>query len=277
MLRSLNSGVTGLTQFQERMDVIGNNIANVNTVGFKSARTEFSDAFSQTLREARDGSSAVQIGSGVATASIKNLYGQGAVEQTGNNTDLAIVGDGFFVVQDKQSSENYATRAGQFIADQNGYLVTSNGLRVQGFSDAALTTRGDIQINTTGAPATSSPTATVQSFTIDKAGNINVQLSDGTSFVRGQVLLQNFSNPQALAKAGDNLYTWSATAGAMATAAVPGSSGVGIIQAQSLELSNVDLTKEFADLITTQRAFQANARIITTSDELMQETVNLKR
>ena len=277
MVRSLNSGVTGLAQFQERMDVIGNNIANVGTVGFKSARTEFSDAFSQTLREARDGSSAVQIGSGVATAAITNLYGQGAVEQTGSNTDLAIVGDGFFVVQDKQSSENYATRAGQFIADENGYLVTSNGLRVQGFSDAALTTRGDIQINTTGAPATSSPTATFQSFTIDKSGNINVQLSDGTSFVRGQVLLQNFSNPQALAKAGNNLYTWSATAGALATAAAPGSNGVGDIQAESLELSNVDLTKEFADLITTQRAFQANARIITTSDELMQETVNLKR
>ena len=277
MVRSLNSGVTGLAQFQERMDVIGNNIANVGTVGFKSARTEFSDTFSQTLREASDGSAAVQIGSGVATASIKNLYGQGAVEQTGSNTDLAIVGDGFFVVQDKQSGENYATRAGQFNADENGFLVTSNGMRVQGFSDAALTTRGDIQINTTGAPATASPTATVQSFTIDNAGNINVQLSDGTSFVRGQVLLQNFSNPQALAKAGNNLYTWSATAGALATAAVPGSSGLGDIQAQSLELSNVDLTKEFADLITTQRAFQANARIITTSDELMQETVNLKR
>ena len=277
MVRSLNSGITGLAQFQERMDVIGNNIANVATVGFKSARTEFSDAFSQTLREARDGSSAVQIGSGVATASIKNLYGQGAVEQTGNNADLAIVGNGFFVAQDKQSNENYATRAGQFRLDQNGFLVTSNGLRVQGFSDAALTTRGDIQINTTGAPATSSPTATFQSFTIDKAGNVNVQLSDGTSFVRGQVLLQNFSNPQALAKAGNNLYTWSATAGALATTAVPGSNGVGDIQAESLELSNVDLTKEFADLITTQRAFQANARIITTSDELLQETVNLKR
>jgi flagellar hook protein FlgE len=277
MVRSLNSGITGLAQFQERMDVIGNNIANVNTVGFKSARTEFSDAFSQTLREARDGSSAVQIGSGVATASIKNLYIQGAVEQTGNSTDLAVVGQGFFVVQNKQTNENFATRAGQFIVDQNGYLVTNNGYRVQGYSDAALSVAGDLRIDATGAPATAAAGATVQSFTVDAQGKVNIQLSDGTTFVRGQVLLQNFSNPQSLNKAGNNLYTWTAAAGPQAAATVPGAGGLGSIQAEALELSNVDLTKEFADLITTQRAFQANARIITTSDELMQETVNLKR
>jgi flagellar hook protein FlgE len=277
MLRSLNSGVSGLAQFQEQLDVIGNNIANVNTTGFKSARTEFADSFSQTLRGAQNGAASVQVGSGVATTAIRNLYTQGAVEQTGNDTDLAISGAGFFVVQDKLTTSNYATRSGEFRLDDQGYLVTANGYRVQGFSDAGLATRGDIKIDATGAPATATAGAAYQSFSIGGDGKITVRLDDGTSFTRGQVLLQNFSNPQSLTKAGNNLYTWTGAAGPLASSAAPNTQGCGAIQAQSIELSNVDLTQEFARLITTQRAFQANARIVTTSDDLMQETINMKR
>jgi flagellar hook protein FlgE len=283
MLGSLNSGVSGLRQFQNEMDVIGNNIANSNTIAFKSSRVDFADALSQTLQDpstASGGTPGIQIGSGVDTAAVKNNFDQGSLTQTGVQTDLAISGDGFFVVKDTLDGVQYATRAGDLRVDNNGYLVTNTGLRVQGFSDAGLTTQGDIQIDGTGRPATSSPTATVQGFSIDQSGKITVHLSDNTDFVRGQILLQNFQNPQALVKAGNNLYSGMAGAGPLGgtspTSAAPGTSGLGQIQTGTLELSNVDLTNEFANLITTQRGFQASARVITTSDEILQELVNLK-
>lgn len=283
MLRSLNSGVSGIQQFQEKMDVIGNNIANVNTVGFKSARVNFADAFSQTLKQGGPGDAttsatpALQIGYGVTTSTIRNQFQQGALTRTGVTTDLAISGEGFFVVRDPLANLQYATRAGDFQLDQNGYLVTNGGLRVQGYADSALSTLGDIRIDTTGAPATADPTAKVDTYIIDAGGTVSVRLTDGTQFVRGQILLQRFSNPQGLEKAGNNLFTGLATAGPLATPAAPGTAGTGRIESGALELSNVDLAGEFSDLITTQRAFQANARIITSSDEMLQELVNLKR
>ncbi len=283
MLRSLTSGISGLQNFQQQMDVIGNNIANVNTTGFKSSRVEFADAFSDTLRVSSAGSSttsgtsAMQIGSGVSTASIKNNYAQGAVSITGNPTDLAIAKDGFFMVRDTLTNVEYATRSGDFRLDGNGYMVTNGGQRLQGFSDTGLATRGDIKIDLTGLPSTSSPTASIISFNVDAGGKVNINLSDGTSFVRGQVLLQHFEDPQGLVKAGNNLYTGIGSAGPLAASAAPGTNGLGEIQSGALELSNVDLANEFANLITTQRAFQANAKIITTSDEMLQDLVNLKR
>src|SRR3990172_3928487 len=162
MLRSLNSGVSAMQQFQSRMDVIGNNIANVNTTGFKGARVDFSDALSQTLRGAGPGGS-MQIGTGVGTSAITNQFIQGAIANTNSQTDLAISGNGFFIVRDAQSGAEYATRAGEFYRDDSGYLVTSTGLRVQGFSDACLTTRGDVQIDTTGTPPASAG-ASIASF-----------------------------------------------------------------------------------------------------------------
>lgn len=288
MLRSLTSAISGLQNFQERMDVIGNNIANVNTTGFKSARTDFTDSFSQTLRTSSAGSgtssgvSAMQVGSGVITGAIKNLYTQGALARTGVQTDLAITGSGFFVVRDTVSDTQLVTRAGDFRLDENGYLITNNGQRVQGYSDAALASIGDILIDTTGMPATSDPASGIVSYSIDNEGKINVNLSDGTQFVRGQILLQNFSDPQALVKEGNNLFSGIGAAGPLGgptapTPAAPGTSGLGTIQAGALELSNVDLANEFSGMITAQRAFQATARVITTSDEMLQELVNLKR
>lgn len=285
MLRSLTSAISGLQNFQQRMDVIGNNVANVNTTAFKGARVNLADSFSQTLRSSSagtggsSGTAAMQIGSGVAIQAISNVYTQGAVARTGVGTDLAIAGNGFFVVRDTISGNEYVTRAGDFRVDETGYLVTNNGLRVQGYSDSTLTTMGDLLIDAQGA---ADPLATLVSFAIDIEGKINVNMSDGSQFVRGQILMQNFSDPQGLMKEGNNLYSGIGAAGPLGgatspTPAPPGTNGLGKIQSGALELSNVDLANEFTNLITTQRAYQANARIITTSDEMLQELVNLKR
>jgi flagellar hook protein FlgE len=283
MIRSLTSAVSGIQQFQEEIDVIGNNIANVNTVAFKAARTDLADSFSQTLASSNlGGDESAQVGLGVITAGITNEYTQGAINRTGVETDLAVSGDGFFLVKDPVSGETFVTRAGDFRLDSSNYLVTGNGLRVQGYNDLGLSTIGDIQIDAAQRPASADPAATMVSFSIDDLGQIDVRLSDGSEYVRGQVLMQNFTNPQGLVKEGNNLYSGIAAAGPLGGATSPtpaaaGTNGLGRIQSGALELSNVDLSNEFANLILAQRAFQANARIITTSDEMLQELVNLKR
>jgi flagellar hook protein FlgE len=281
MLNSLYSGLSGIQQFQNRLDVIGNNIANSNTVAYKSATADSADAFSQTLQASSagtattSGTGAMQIGSGVTTGSIRSNF-RGSALTDGIPSDLAVNGEGFFTVKDPVSGAFFATRAGDFKLDNNGYLITSKGMRVQGFSDSGLSARDDIKIDATGAPAGS--TATYAGYNVDQQGQVHVSLSDGTSFVRGQVLLQSYRDPQALLKQGDNLYSGIAAAGpTTATPQAPGTNGLGGIEAGKLETSNVDLAKEFADLITTQRGFQASARMITTSDEILQELIGLKR
>src|SRR3954469_16549393 len=122
MIQSLSAGVSGIQQFQEKLDVIGNNIANSNTLGFKSGRADFEDTFSQSLS---GGTSSIQIGSGVATGAVQSLFSQGTITQTGSPTDVAIDGDGFFTVRDPVSDKTFATRAGNFNRDSQGYLVTS--------------------------------------------------------------------------------------------------------------------------------------------------------
>ena len=283
LLASLTSGVSGLDNFQEQMDVIGNNIANVDTTGYKAADVQFADTFSQTLRVATgatsttSGSASVQVGTGVTTTAINSDWLQGAISTTGVASDAAISGNGFFVVRNTVSNDQFVTRSGSFKVDANGFLTTNTGERVQGFSDAGLTTQGDIKIDTTGMPATSDPTAGIVSYSIDGLGKINVNLSDGTSFVRGQILLQNFQDPGALTKIGNSLYSGMTNAGPLATPATPGTSGLGGIVSGALESSNVDLANEMANLITAQRAFEANSKIITTSDEMLQTLVNMKR
>ncbi len=288
MIRSLSTGISGIQQFQQRMDVISNNIANVNTTGFKSGRVNFADSFSQTLRGSTSadgtssGTSAIQIGSGVLTAAINNQYTQGGLARTGVTTDLAISGDGFFVVRDPVTSAQFVTRAGDFRLDANNYLITITGLRVQGYSDSSLSTIGDIQVDAVDRPADLDPDAEYVSFSLDNLGRVKVRLTDGSEYDRGQILLQRFSDPQALIKEGLNLYSGIGSAGPLGGAsapqpAPPGSYGLGRIESGALELSNVDLANEFSGMITTQRAFQASARIITTSDEMLQELVNLKR
>lgn len=281
MLQALTSAVSGLDAFQQEIDVIGNDIANVATVAYKSATDELADSFSQTLSNSDlGGDSAIQVGLGVVTAGIYNQFTQGALNPTGVQSNLAISGNGFFVVKDPISGTEYVTRAGDFQMDSAGHLVTPGGMRVQGYTDPAKTTMGDIEINASQAPAADAG-ATMTSWSIDQTGNIDITLSDGTTYVTGQILTQNFSNPNGLVKEGNNLYGNIGVAGplggaATPTPAAPGTNGMGTIQSGSLEQSNVDLSSEFANLIQTQRAFQANARIITTSDEMLQDLVDMK-
>lgn len=282
MLSSLTSAVSGLEDFQQQMNVIGNNIANVDTTGFKTGTVDFADAFSNTLRAPSGGSSttsgsdSIQVGTGVSITGINSNWTQGALSTTGIPSNVAISGNGFFMVRDTVTSAQYATRAGDFNVDSNGYLVTDTGERVQGFSNSGLSTLGDIKIDTTGMPATSDPNASVTGYSISGQGQITVNLSDGTSFVRGQILLQNFQDPSALINVGNNLYSNMSEAGPLPNIEPPGDSGLGSIQSGALELSNVDLSNEMANLITAQRAFEANSKIVTSSDEILQDVVNMK-
>lgn len=265
MLLSLDSGVSALENFQQQLNVIANNVANVNTVGFKSAYVSFADTLSETLGANAAGS--VQIGTGMTTATITNNFSTpGTLGSTGVTTNLAIEGNGFFIVKDPTSGSNYVTQDGNFSLDSNGYLVTSSGMRVQG-------TSGDIQFPT----STSTPSMTGYKFNSD--GTITVELSDGTttSPAGGSIVLQNFSNPAQLVKQGGNLYSMMSAAGGLTAPAAPGSNGLGTIVSGYLEMSNVDLAHELTSLITTQRAYEANSKVISTSDDVLQTLVNLKR
>ncbi|MDX1952353.1 MAG: flagellar hook-basal body complex protein [Verrucomicrobiota bacterium] len=280
MLRSLNSGVSGIQQFQTKLDVIGNNISNSNTIAYKSAHSTFADAFSQKLQGGAGPGGSLQVGSGVTTSAIKNDFSRGSYTNTHVETNLYIDGEeGFFILKDL-GGVSFASRAGDFVL-QDGYLVNNAGLRVQGYNDLNLSTYGDVRIDDDIIPPATEPThdpdAKLISFKILSDGRVRVKLSDDREYDRGQVLMTRFGDPQMLEKEGGNLFSNVEAARPLENPAAPGSNGMGTLVAGALEMSNVDLANEFASLITTQRGFQASARIITTSDELLQEVVNLKR
>lgn len=407
MIRSMFTGVSGLRNHQAMMDVIGNNVANVNTIGFKSSMVTFSDILSQTIAGASapqagaGGINAQQIGLGMKVASVTDLHTQGALMSTGRVTDLAIQGDGFFVVND--GTRNLYTRAGNFTLDADGNLVSSaTGYIVQGWladtsgSIDTNTTVTDISIpaaTTTMAPQATSSTnwagnldasesvggsvvttitiydsqggthqlmvtftkvadnswtwasevdgvpdetgtvdfnpdgtflsntpdtdgtidfvpagadpisitpdfsgmmqyaasntaqasdqdgyasGTLKAIAISNRGEISGVFSNGLSRLLGQVALANFNNASGLLKESDSMYVISANSGEPLIGTA-GSGGRGIVSAGALEMSNVDLAKEFTNMIVTQRGFQANARVISASDDMLQELVNLKR
>ena len=443
MMRSMYSGVSGLRVHQTRMDVIGNNIANVNTVGFKSGRVIFSDVFSQLSRGAgapnldtgRGGTNPMQVGLGANVYAIDNLMMRGSVQRTDNPTDLAIDGEGFFIVQGGQYDTYKFTRAGNFTLDSVGNLVTPSGMNVMGWhkyevdpttgsyifdteqplealniysdehngnkriiapkattlaqfsgnldADAAddkefsvfyvaydeIGNIHDVTItftaqpmdetggertrawdyvvsgssfsiesggsgsvvfgvgNTTSASTSNgvviSPTTpekisilpggssiasvlefemdfskmtqyaatsnvkasrvdgykpgTFETFSVGSDGVISAVYSNGQMKPLGQIALASFENPGGLLKEGDNLFSQTTNSGAFSKGVIPTYEGTGAIAPGTLEMSNVDLSREFSDMIVTQRGFQANSRIITTSDEMLQELVNLKR
>lgn len=268
MLRSMYSGISGMRGFQTKLDVIGNNIANVNTTGFKKGRVTFQDMMSQTTAGAqgsvaggRGGINPMQVGLGSQIGSIDNIHTQGFSQATGNPLDFAIEGNGMFILEDAEADgTRYYTRAGNFYLDDEGYIVNPDGYYL-------LSTEGDrIQIEDD-----------VQSFSVSNDGTVNFVDADGEPGNAGQIGLANFSNPAGLEKVGSNLYLNSANAGLNEAIATPESQGMGKIVASTLEMSNVDLAEEFTEMIVSQRGFQANTRIITTSDEILQELVNLKR
>lgn len=303
MLRSLFSGVTGMKSNQTKMDVIGNNIANVNTTAFKSGRVNFKDMLSQTIQsanapsEGRGGANPKQVGLGVAVAGIDTNMAQGGLQPTGRASDLAIEGNGFFVVSD--GNETRFTRDGSFTLDKDGNLITSEGYHVMGAVNDNIgngTFDADSGETLTPDPASLNDTTTssdlkniiipleatvggntvkITSFGIESDGTIRAVYGDKTVKV-GQIILAAFQNTAGLTKMGGNTYMGSLNSGdpVYGTAA---SSGYGNIQQGMLEMSNVDLANEFTDMIITSRSFQANSRTITTSDEMLQELLNLKR
>ncbi len=290
LIGTLTSGVSAMRAFTKGLEVIGNNIANVNTIAYKGSNVSFADSFSNTLRSSAPSSatssnqSATQVGTGVRLSQISTKFTQGALTTTGLNTDLGISGNGFFLVSNPADGQVFATRAGNFRIDDNGYLVTYQGYRVQGATGGTggtpptlPSTFGDIRLGT--PPAGTELT----SFSISPSGNLTEFYSDGTSATTNQVLLQNYSDLSALIKQGDNLYTGFSAAGIIGpttpttTDNAPAGNGLGSIQAGTLELANVDLTDQFANMITTQRSFQASSRLITVSDTVLEDIVNLKR
>ncbi len=413
MLRSLFSAVSGLRSHQTMMDVVGNNIANVNTTGYKSGRTVFEDNLSQALRRAGapsggvGGTNPAQVGLGTRVAEITTNFGQGSLQSTGRSTDMAIQGDGFFVVQ--KDGQRFFTRAGSFSVDGLGNLVNPQGGIVQGWAavdgkvdangpvrnlrlptgqvfapkatstidvdgnlpaDAATgasvtqsidivdsqgtvipatttytKTGADTWTAATTVPTAGGGTATVgtttldwdaaagaftatsmslskanlagagysfpanvtvelggdtpltqfagetsatarsqdgatmgelQSFSVDEGGVLVGVFSNGLTQKLGQVALATFANPAGLEKAGDSLYRGTVNSGTAAIGAA-GTGGRGSVAGSTLEMSNVDLGQEFTDLVIAQRGFQANSRVISASDEILQDLVNLKR
>lgn len=268
MIRSLYSATSGMRNQQVRMDVIANNIANISTNGFKSGRVNFAEIISQDFR----GNSISQVGSntnnpsqiglGISVSSIDNNFGQGGLQSTGRVLDLALVGDGFFMVASSNEdiaddTDIYYTRDGALYVDQDGYLVNSSGLYVLSDEKEAIQMLED--------PDTES----IENIKID---------SDGSVFVNSTPLdvkigVAVFNDPEGLAKAGGNLYK-----SPDITTIMPVEEPSGyVVQSGTLEMSNTDLTTEFANLITTQRGYQASARVITTSDTMLGELIDLKR
>ncbi len=272
MLRSLYSGISGMKNFQTKLDVTGNNIANVNTYGFKKGRVTFSDLISQTTASATapsattGGINAKQVGLGAQVASIDTLHTQGSMQTTGRILDLAISGDGYFVLRSPGSTTDYYTRAGNFYLDGDRNIVATNGMLLQ------------VQNENGNIDGTSIP-ETAQSYSISADGSITYVDEDGESQDLGQIVMAKVANPEGLTKSGANLYQASNNSGDLATGGLvtSGVAGTGSINSGFLEMSNVDLSEEFTDMIVAQRGFQSNTKIITTSDEILQELVNLKR
>ena len=408
MMRSMFAGISGLRSHQTMMDVVGNNISNVNTAGFKSSVVTFQEALAQTLQGPaaaageNGGSNPIQIGLGTQVSSINQIFTQGATQVTGRNTDLAIQGDGFFVVQSGGTREY--TRAGNFGFDSEGNLTAPGGARVMGWiADAtgvidgsapveaiqiplsqvidpvvtsavkvggnlrADSTAGDttttsiavfdslgnahemlltftfnaandwtldaeiegnavtvsapnITFNTDGSLSSASPitisgynpagadpltydldlqseTPLVQfggsdsmeafsqdgnaigflrDFVIGEDGSVTGQFSNGYTKPLGRLSMATFANPNGLMKVGGSRFASSTNSGEPLVGEA-GTGNRGLMAAGTLEMSNVDLAQEFTNMIIAQRGFQANSRIITASDEILADLVNMKR
>jgi flagellar hook protein FlgE len=337
MMRSMSSAVSGLKAQQTAMDVIGNNIANVNTNGFSSSSAHFEDLFYQNLKGGSAETNPSQVGYGAQVSDISKNMGDTGATTTDKSTDLYISGDGYFAVCTSPgttstsgtftatSTASYYTRVGNFHFDSNGYLCDSNGnyvmacktttttagvtttsmspFRIQGnyLTATATDSSGTTEYYSypmTSATSTTAPTtinATVYSelrdLTFNSDGSISATLNgtsytittDPTTYIGTadttkptmlQIGLANFVNEDGLTQVGNNYYQPSASSGA---AGYSVASGTTEIESGALQSSNVNVASEFTTMITTQRGFQACSRVITTSDTLLEELINLKR
>ncbi len=278
MLQSLFSGVSGMLANQSEMDVIGNNIANANTTAFKGGSANFTESFQQVSDEATANKPVgLSVGLGTQVNSTTTDFSQGVFQRTNVPTDMAINGDGWFAVQ-SAGGANYVTRSGDFVQDNNGYLRTADGNFLLGTSGSAAPASpatgfppDKLQIPAT-ITASGSP---VVSFSVDTTGAITVTGQDGSSQISGYISLQHYSNNNGLANQGSGLYSYQPAAGTNQNYS-GGSSGVGTIQTGVLESSNVDLSTEFSNMIIAQRGFEASARVISVSDNMLQTVTQLK-
>ena len=308
-MRSLYSGVTGLTTHQTRMDVIGNNIANVNTYGFKSSRTTFKDIYYQTVKspaagtDTFAGNNPTEVGYGVQLGSIDKNMSRSSFAGTDRTFDLAISGEGFFIVGKPEANGGQGggnngmrdityTRNGNFTLDSTGNLVNANNKFVLG------TTNSDGNADTLAKKDPADKASDLEIINVNKLiqsafNNNDLTFKDLEAFSIGtdgvltatyggeikalaRIEVAVFDNPEGLLEAGNTDFQESAASGAPGIRK-PGDPGTGTTESGKLEMSNVNLAQEFSDMIITQRGFQANSRIITTSDTMLEELVNLKR
>ena len=262
-MRSLSIASSGMLAQQLNVDVISNNIANMNTTGFKRQRAEFQDMLYQTLERMGVSSSdqntliptGIQVGSGVRTASVYRIMSQGNVQATENTYDMAVEGQGFFRVR-MPSGETAYTRAGSFSLNGSGQIVTTDGYTVE--------------------PGINVPNGTTQ-VTINPQGQVFAKLAGSATDTNiGQLDLAAFANEAGLDAQGSNLFLETSASGSAQTG-IPGSTGFGTIRQGYLEISNVNAVQEITSLITAQRAYEMNSKVISASDEMLQMTSRLSR
>ncbi len=261
-MRALDIAGTGMQAQSTNVEVISNNIANMTTTGYKRRRAEFQDLIYQNLRRVGSNSSdtgtvvpaGAQVGLGVKTAAIYRISEQGNLQQTSNSLDLAIRGNGYLQVT-LPSGETAYTRDGTLSLSPQGQIVTSNGLAVQ--------------------PGITVP-ANATSITINTAGQVQVSIDGQTApSTVGQLQLASFPNEAGLDAQGDNLFLQSAASGNPVTG-TPASPGFGSVLQGFIETSNVNVVSEITNLITAQRAYEMNSKVITTSDQMLSTLTNLR-
>ncbi len=262
MQRSLFIGATGMDAQRINIDVISNNLANVNTNGFKKSRADFQELFYQGLKtpgalsaEGSEVPTGIQIGLGVKPAAVQKIFLQGDFASTGNPLDMVIEGSGFFQVTTPEGDTAY-TRSGSFKLDSSGNIVNSDGYLME--------------------PAITIPVDTLE-ITISSDGTVSVtQPGTNTNTQVGQIEIAQFVNPSGLMPLGKNLFQESGSSGSP-TAGNPDSEGRGSISQGFLELSNVNIVEEMVNMIVSQRAYELNSKVVQSSDEMLQMANNLKR
>lgn len=330
MLRSMYSGISGMKVNQTKLDVVANNIANVSTTAFKSSQARFKDMLYQNASNASapsqtlGGINAKQVGLGAQLSSINKMMGQGNMLPTGRTTDLAVDGEGYFVVAKGKTDivintgssssgsssttapdETYYTRDGNFVVDEQGNLVTTNGYRIMGYYEDSMklewkdvTNNGvtstkavitsaknsdDAKYTSTKLQPLALPDSVngnkVQSYDISSNGVITAITSEGRMSI-GQVAMAAFNNPEGLTTVGGNYSQVSSNSGSAvyrtaADATTTNEGGFGSIEQGMLEASNVDLTEQFTDMIQATKAFQAASKMITNGNEILQTITNL--
>lgn len=259
MFRALYTAASGMDAQQRNIDVTANNIANVNTTGFKASRAEFQELLYQQVQSAGDPAqggapTGIEVGLGVRTASTAKSFAQGTLESTENPLDVAIEGAGFFQVRRQDGEEAY-TRAGTFRVDAFGRMVTQDGDELS----PGLTLPPD-----------------AQSIAISRDGRVSVTMPDGGGEMEvGQIELHAFPNPAGLRSLGRNLFAETSASG-QSQSSIPGENGVGELSQGFLEGSNVKVVEEMIDMIVSQRAYEINSKVIRTADEMMRAAGQLR-